>query len=441
MDVKSRKAAEDAAVLSTPTFRKRLGISSLPSSDVSIIETVRDICYPSYQIQEGQIIEIIIGSNSTHYTDLSKTKLFIRCRLLQKDNTPLPASSPTAPDSLMLSTIFSNVECYINNTQVSTTNNSSYPFQAFFHSVLTSTEADQNTLLRMAGYFPSDYETRISSENSAYSNGLLLAKQPFIDLFGSICLPIFEQDKLLPPETQIRVKLIPSSNQFALLGLASSSTAPFTDKIVIQEAFIETHRVLLNSKVQSVLTQQFNRIGRHDFYLNERTVIPYTIESGRRSYISETLLYALPKMAIVAIQDTSAINGDSSKSPFFFKDHDVKSIDLLFNGQPIIKNNISINISNKDYIRGYENLYRVIKSLSGECNLSFEAYEKYGYFLYPVFFDESISKPDALQSVRTGPVKLSIEFNSPTSKNLTVLFFYTFDRILSIDKDNNVSLT
>lgn len=261
-----------------------------------------------------------------------------------------------------------------------------------------------------------------------------------IELYGRISVPILETSKMLAPGNSIRIRLQPASNQFCLLGSASTAASPFLDHIELLESHLQCTRVLVNSKVSSILSNQLSKVGRHEFYYQDRNVQSLVLAQGIQNFVTENILLETPTMCVLALVESAAYNGASDKSALFFKHHNLKSVEMTLNGETITPP-LEFDMSSKTYMKLYRRLYDVITQCSGSCNLLPEDLNL-GLFMVPIMIDDSVGvRNDRILLHRPGNIRLNLSFTQPLGSNLTALIYYQNDKLLTIEKNGSVYVT
>ena len=99
--------------------------------------------FPIESLANNAPIEFIISPETEHWTDLSKSYLYVKFKIIKADGNNLDADSNVAPVNNFLSRMFSSVYLYLNNKLISS-NSNTYPYRAiskiFCHIMLTANQ-------------------------------------------------------------------------------------------------------------------------------------------------------------------------------------------------------------------------------------------------------------------------------------------------------------
>ena len=81
-------------------------------------------------------IEFVVPGAGDAYIDLANTYLFVRAKVIRGAGTNLADDTPVEPVNNWLHSLFSQVDVYLNDTQVTSSSNT-YPFRAYVETLLS----------------------------------------------------------------------------------------------------------------------------------------------------------------------------------------------------------------------------------------------------------------------------------------------------------------
>ena len=123
-----------------PCMSTLFDLFSTPSVEISTQNCYSVQINPSVPLSPGQdCIDFVIGQ-STDFTHLSATNMYLEIFLTKADGTPLPqfdATHSVGLEQCPSSSIFRNIDCKLNNVQVSD-NLGTYPYTAYLTQVSTT---------------------------------------------------------------------------------------------------------------------------------------------------------------------------------------------------------------------------------------------------------------------------------------------------------------
>ena len=88
--------------------------------------------------------EFIIPPQTEHWTDLSESYLYVKFKIIKADGHDLEANSNVAPVNDFLHSMFSSLNLYLNNKQISS-NSDTYPYRAYIENLLSYNADSKST--------------------------------------------------------------------------------------------------------------------------------------------------------------------------------------------------------------------------------------------------------------------------------------------------------
>ena len=101
----------------------QLDIFSCPASQVAVLKDYYETVRPISQYHGLNPLQFQVTLQGDSYTDLSKSKLFLKCRLLKADGTRFANDDEIAPVNLMFQALWSEVDVKMNETLVHSSGN------------------------------------------------------------------------------------------------------------------------------------------------------------------------------------------------------------------------------------------------------------------------------------------------------------------------------
>ena len=176
---------------------------------------------PVNAIQQGAPIEFSIKSGDEYYLDLDESLMIVTAKITKANGTDMDDNVRASTVNLLLHSLFREIYATLNDTPVSDPN-PDYPYRALFETILNFSEETQKTRLLTEGWHKDTAGQMAVTELAGANIGLKdratrLAKSALVELVGRPHLDIFHQSRVLPPGLTLRIKLIPSSNQFVCI--------------------------------------------------------------------------------------------------------------------------------------------------------------------------------------------------------------------------------
>ncbi len=204
---------------------------------------------------------------------------------------------------------------------------------------------------------------------------------------GRLHVDMFQQNKLILNDVDIKIKLVKSSNAFSLLVPSSSDAEGY--KLKITDIAYYVRKVRLSDDVKLHHIKKLEK---------EPATYPYkrveiksiTIPSGQGDIKMETLYDgAIPNKLFCSLLPNASFNGNVHKNPFKFEHHSVNFVALYIDGKQIPADPYTPDYSDNKYCRPYLSLIEATGTLHSQygCNLKYEEwktdYNIYGFDLTP----------------------------------------------------------
>ena len=177
---------------------------------------------PVNAIQAGAPIEFSIKTADDLYLDLDESRFIVTAKITKANGTDMDDNVRAAPVNLLLHSLFREISATLNDTPVSDPN-PLYPYRAYLETLLNYSEEVQKYRMITEGWAKDTAGQMDVTELGGTNIGLKdratrFATSTVVELVGRPHLDIFHQNRLIPPGSALRIKLIPSSNQFVCIS-------------------------------------------------------------------------------------------------------------------------------------------------------------------------------------------------------------------------------
>ena len=172
----------------------------MPPTQVSIDKSQWVEHRPLASISESSsMIEFLVNGTGEEYVDLSKTYLHLKIQVKNKDDTPLQAGADIAPINLIAHSVFSQIECSLNERLITQSSNF-YPFRAYLEHLLSYGSDAKKSQLTATGWFTDTAgNMEYTPDNRGHVKRTELAEQSkIISLFAKPCSDLCNQHRLIP---------------------------------------------------------------------------------------------------------------------------------------------------------------------------------------------------------------------------------------------------
>lgn len=188
---------------------------------LTAIEDSRWIFYlPKAPIARNTPIEFVVPGSGDEYSDLSLSYLYVKTKIVKNDGSDLlDADTDIAFSNNALHSLFSQVDVFLNNVHVSDSA-CNYAYRAYIESLLSYGSDAKRSHLTAALFYKDDAgELDERQGNSGFNaRRQFTEKSKEVELLGPIFADVFNMDKYLLNGVELKIKLVPSSQAFALMS-------------------------------------------------------------------------------------------------------------------------------------------------------------------------------------------------------------------------------
>lgn len=444
---------------SGPSERESLGdntdfFSSPPmnlSEDESYFMAVR----PTSASQNEAPLLYEFNTDEAHYADLSQCFHYITFRIMQEDRvTPLGKTGAdntykneelVAPICYYSNTLFANIELYLNNDLIETSNNL-YPYKAYLQAFLSNPVDVKNNQMQVAGYYPDTGPTVHGEEllrtmhNAGCTNkGLharfkLCQQSKQFSCYAPIHLDFSSQNRYVLNSTDVKIRLTRVKPQFGLLSGDNTKS----NSLLIMDSYIMVRMVKPRKSLRLAIDQSLEN--NEAKYPMKQCEMRFFTNSGTSTTIVEPNLYSghSPTRVAIGLVETSNLDGNIQSSPFYFGHFNVTSVDLKVNGKSCTEDPVRINIPNNDYVLPFSMLYRNTGGLfQNESLIDYESF-KNGNFLF-IFDLTDDGEHDTSHFHQPSSATLSLDIRTSVAPGVPVSIIAMFEREVIVTCAGNAS--
>jgi len=426
--------------------KSELDLFTVPPTQTSI-EKGQVIPYkPFSSISNSGPIEFVVPGHGEDYIDLAHTMLFVKAQILDgqgnplhnNENDPAAAAAAVGPVNNWLHSLFTQVEVYFNQKRVSPSAGN-YAYRAYIDTLLTYGSTAKNSHLGCALWYK-DTAAKFSTpaENDGFKKRAQFTRNSQeVELYGSLYCDVFNMNKFLLNEVELRVILSRSKSEFCLLGTAGGNYS-----VKITDASLFVRKVRLNPKI----------LLSHASILNQTTAkYPLTLVETKSFVIGANVrnksfdniyLGQLPKRLVIGFVSNRAYNGDLTLNPFNFQHFNVNFLVLFVDGEQIPSKPLQPDFTSiGQYVQCYHTLFSGIGTHYEDDgnDISLEEYPN-GYCLFAFDLTPDISGSTASHWSPTmlGNLRMEIGFSAPVAEAINCMVYAEFDSLIQIDKQRNI---
>jgi len=476
-------------------YPESLAIFDKPIQNIGVRQVRCVNYYPVNDFTSQGVIQFSVPGTGNTYTDLSKTYLNIRCKIVKKDNSTLPSwskkvaaeereklrvelagvgevpedvpapqteepspgksnddvnepvGSPADEHGFVgvvnntLHSVFSRIDVSLQN-KLLTESDTSYPYQSYFKALLYTSKETKNGVMQMQMYYPDDVAgMKDINWPFSFNKGFEIRSRYFdgsqeAELSGSLYCDLFEVNKLIPNGVSLNITLYPTIPEFCLMSPDEDSY-----KIIITRATLTVCKVDVSPEIIAAHSELM--LSEPATYIFTKTEIKkVTLPSGvYNSEINDPFTGRIPTELVIGLVQSHAAHGSFSKNPFYFHNHKVSRIQVTADGRDLghspIETKYDKNAADSLYIEAYKSLQGVNGS-DDEIPIPRLHYPE-GYCFYRFVTDHNDDGSDEFLPLRrTGNLRISIRFDEMLASTTTVIIFARFPAGIKIDKNRAV---
>ena len=245
-------------------------------------------------------------------------------------------------------------------------------------------------------------------------------------LISELHCPLFKQDKLLPANLPINVKLVKSPEGFTMLCASTVLNHIKVDKVQLRAHYKD----LPEHAFTAVEARLMKEPARYE--VDNQIVTFHAIPAGRTSVTFNNLFNGpLPKFFICGVNYRSAYGNSKDKNPYTFL-HMAK-IQAFVNGQEYFAAPVENHCTMVDAFQ--EALGQKTK---GVCLISPKNYDIHHVMPFTLTADKSIRTH--LNLMKTGNVRLELSLTEQSVEGLILVVYALYDRVIEIDTNRQVKI-
>ena len=426
-----------------------LDLYSVPATDTSLLHGAKWVEY-SPLVTGVDPIEFTIPKGTTSFIDLSKTELLIELQIVKDDGDPLDVATVGLINNPLHSMI-KQFSIRLNGTLI-TEQSDTYAYRAYIESLLNYTIAEKSSFLTSALFYKDTAghmdEPDASKTKTGGGNGGLNDRSKYtltsniVGLMGTPFCDIFQTDRFLVPNVEVKIKINIHSNEFLLMSTIAN------EQVKIVSAKLRIRHVNVTPSVNMKLS-----LGMAKYPL--RTVSTYlkTLTNGVLSESFSNIFNngIIPERLIIGLVTNKAYNGDYKLNPFNFGLFALKELKLTVNNAEIPETSIDLS-SPTGQLKAYNSIFAgdgTMHRARGNDINRLEWPKGYGLFVYDLTPDGNGASPH-FHIRQKGIVDLSLTFakatgtanaiggNDNTVGVLNVFIYAEYQKVLHITKEKAI---
>ena len=338
--------------------------------------------------------------------------------------------------------LFNQVEIYINGTQVcdlSTAN--SYPYRNFIQTELSYDTEVKECQLRAEGYFNEEPED--ISVHDPTSNERLIKRRDLcvngkkVYFCSRLGADIMYTDKYLPPNVDIKIKLVRNHSKFGLLHNEDGKSF----NIILKDLKLKMRKVLPIEKLRNEYKLKLSQEPCYIPFKSTRFklfIIPPGVTSITLTNVASGLL---PKQVIFAMIHNEAMGHTHHRkyNPFNFQHFDLNRYNLIKNGQCVFPKPFQPDFDTDNYMDLYRHMYDStgFGISNHSCGITKEAFKNGRCFLTADLTPDQCNGYH-LHPDESGKLDLELGFKTSKTHSIYLLAYSIFNSGIKIEETGQV---
>ena len=398
---------------------------------------------PGQTIVQGGPIEFFVRGADGLYLDLNNSKLEVKIKITLENGNNLGNGDGVGPLNDLLNTMFQSIEMEMAGVLI-TDPNTKYAYRAVVENIINYNKLIADTRLLAEGWTKDTADQMGTTAPGGANLGLRartawFAASRVVTLIGRPHLDLFHQEKLIPSNLDIKLRLIPNTSAFLLKTAAPQGNDPqvnYKVQLLSARLFIRTKEISPNLILaHEKMLQTVN----YSIPYNRIVTKTLTIPNGTSQIEFDNVYQGkLPDLVVLGLVSDANMTGGYQRNPFHFANFGLNYVCMQANGELIPRLAYQPNFEGRDYIRSYFGVLEALGfDIGPSCwDLTPEEWAN-GYNLYAFKITAG-----PIGTVRTpsriGSVRLEIKFANATGANINILLLSQQGAEIQIDKFKNV---
>lgn len=394
--------------------------------------------YPINSVDSKGPFEFVIPKDPDTYTYLPYTRLEGQITLTKADNTALAVADNVNIVNLFPQSLFKQVECEINGTQVCDLSTPTYAWKSFIETHLTYGNSAKDHQLFTSLYKKDTIEKEESftaNTNAKTRTSYLIGKTFFFS--NVIHSDFFHCQRYLIPNTELKVKFIRNDDSFSLLSEEDAAAT----KLTLSNLKLSVRKITVDPLYKAA---QEKKLETHPaiYPLTQSKIKTFQIPTGTSSIEIPSIIQGnLPRSVIIGFVNSKAFNSKCNGNPFFFQNFGINSFNLKRNGSPIVPTPFQPDWASGNYMREY-------RWFLDNCGIAHEndgndiSFKEFGTNSTFWCFDltPDLCNSFHLHETKQGNLDVNIGFKSALEGAIHMIVYASFNSAIAIDVDRNVKL-
>lgn len=386
-----------------------------------------------------QPVVFIIPGDGNHYLDLANSYAFFQFSITNSDNTNISDNAKVAPVNNFGHAAFQKVMIELGGTAITESTNM-YPYRAFFETILNETKDSLESKSTMALFYKDTYQqfNKFDNNNQGWTKRQSIAKKSNVfECFVKLHSDIFFQDRFIINNIPVRITLTRSDPRFCIHGdTTPANTITPSYKFKIHEAIFYARQMEINPEIliaHELALQKTNA----KYPIRKVEMKMFNVNANISSHSEKLATGVMPNRVVLGFVDSDAFTGTLAKSPFEFKNCDIKNMSLKIDGSDVKGYEIEMDFEKSNTVRGYSTLFTGIDTWHHGISISKSEWEN-GYTIFCFDLTSDLCEGDHIDLTRRGTLSLDFTFKNAIKSAHSCVVYMEYQNIIEVTKDRKV---
>jgi hypothetical protein len=437
-------------------IRASLDLNSMPPVDISIDSEDYLTLYPvsAYRDDNNLPIEFISQRSQQFYSSPVDSFLYVKCKITKADGKPTLATDIVAPSQMFALTMIDAVYVYVNGIQINHSPNN-YCYRAAVDQLISTTIDYQDSVLSPELFYRDKIANEFDIEkNEGFKRRFELSKESkSFEMAFPLAENLFEQIRCLPPQCEIRVKIMRSRPEACLVGKKlSSGMSPFPYAIQWESCILYMKRLQVDPSVVKYHESILKENGRLNYPVFNTSVRYFSIPKEATSFSEIISLGKIGNRILVFMTAADAHNGSIEKVKIFshmfltnfnliflqdkltFEDFGISSVELSVDGVSKFFKKVEFGTT-KDYLLAYKMLLDARPNKNQPLCIDRSQFGQGNFIL--AFQLTPLNQGGGYSRVLAGQLKLNLTFHTALTSPISLFVLGKYQSLFQLDENFN----
>lgn len=428
---------------SESVYGAELALFDVPPTN-SGVEKVKWIDHrPVSQASEEGPLEFTISGSGNQYLDLKRTRLHVKVKVVKGDKSSLVDNEHVGPVNLLLQSLWSQVDVYLQHKLVSSAG-TSYPYKAYLDTLLqcgmdkTPPKFQSQMYYHDSSHAIDTADPLLGGNEGLTSRANLVAKSNIVDLEGPLLSDVCQMSRYLLNNIDVDIKLWPSKQSFRLM----SDTEGADYQVVIVDARLKACTVTVSPEIVMGHNEILkSTTAKYPFWRSE--IKNFSISAGQFNFEWDNMFMGqVPTKMILGLTSAATVSGNYKKNPFSFQHYNLDYLSITVDGENIPGRPLEPKFSKKggqNYISAYNTLFSDLQSAQAkEYGGISRADYPLGYTFYVFDLEPALTSKDYWPILKRGKLKVELHFAESLKETVNFLVYATFPALFEVDSSRAV---